>query len=258
MDDVDDVDGGGGDGWQRIKKKRRALELLLESSDSSESEEELGPRGGKLVRAGGWGRKPRMGDLVSLCLEDRWKWPSWQSNWLNILKNEETYNPKSYWGMNFRGKFRVPRKVFDYLLKETAASGFFTVKKEYGDGKRGPAGHPLELKLLSSLRVMAKGCDFEAVSEVALISPSTLEIFHWQWLKWAVEHLFPKWVKWPSDAEALSFMGERPLHTPPMLLPFHVSRASLSLQISGLGWASQALSAPSMVCTAPGRGARWG
>ena len=41
-------------------KKRRALELLLESSDSSESEEELGPRGGKLVRAGGWGRKPRV------------------------------------------------------------------------------------------------------------------------------------------------------------------------------------------------------
>ena len=40
---------------------RRALELLLESSDTSESEEELGPRGGKLVRAGGWGRKPRMG-----------------------------------------------------------------------------------------------------------------------------------------------------------------------------------------------------
>ena len=112
---MDDVDGGGGDGWERIKKKRRALELLLESSDSSESEEELGPRGGKLVRAGGWGRKPRMGDLVSLCLEDRWRWPSWQSNWLNILKNEETYNPKSYWGMNFRGKFRVPRKVFDYL-----------------------------------------------------------------------------------------------------------------------------------------------
>ena len=113
-----------------------------------------------------------MGDLVSLCLEDRWRWPSWQSNWLNILKNEETYNPKSYWGMNFRGKFRVPRKVFDYLLKETAASGLFPVKKEYGDGKRGPAGHPLELKLLSSLRVMAKGCDFEAVSEVALISPT--------------------------------------------------------------------------------------
>ena len=127
-----------------------------------------------------------------------------------------------------------------------------------GDGKRGPAGHPLELKLLSSLRVMAKGCDFEAVSEVALISPQTLEVFHWQWLKWAVEHLFPKWVKWPSDAEALSFMGECPLHSPPMLLPFHVSRASLSLQISGLGWASQALSAPSMVCTAPGRGALWG
>ena len=35
--------------------------LLLESSDSSESKEE----GGKLVRAGGWGRKPQMGDLVS-------------------------------------------------------------------------------------------------------------------------------------------------------------------------------------------------
>ena len=135
MDDVDDVDGGGGDGWQRIKKKRRALELLLESSDSSESEEELGPRGGKLVRAGGWGRKPRMGDLVSLCLEDRWKWPSWQSNWLNILKNEETYNPKSYWGMNFRGKFRVPRQVFDYLLKETAASDsiqFNSIKRPTG------------------------------------------------------------------------------------------------------------------------------
>ena len=69
------------------------------SSDSSESEEELGPRGGnlgKLVRAGGWGRKPRMGNLVSLCLNDRWRWPSWQSNWLNILNNKETYNPKSH------------------------------------------------------------------------------------------------------------------------------------------------------------------
>ena len=68
----------------------------------------------------------------------------------------------------------------------------FPVKKEYGDQKRGPAGHPLELKLLASLRVMAKGCDFDAVSEVALISGRTLEVFHWKWLKWAVEQLFLK------------------------------------------------------------------
>ena len=51
----------------------------------------------------------------------------------------------------------MPRQVFDYLLKGTAASGVFPVKKEYGDGKRGTVGHPLELKLLFSLRVMAKG-----------------------------------------------------------------------------------------------------
>jgi hypothetical protein len=57
---MDDVDGGGGDAWARIRKRRRALQLLMESSDSSESEEELGPRGGKLVRAGGWVRKPRI------------------------------------------------------------------------------------------------------------------------------------------------------------------------------------------------------
>ena len=73
---MDDVEGGGGDAWARIRKRRRALMLLLERSDSSESEEELGPQGGKLVRAGGWGRNPRMGDLVSLRLEDRWRWPS--------------------------------------------------------------------------------------------------------------------------------------------------------------------------------------
>ena len=111
--------------------------------DSSESEEELGPQGGKLIRAGGRGKKPWMGDLVSLCLEDRWWWPSTQCNWLNLLSNKETYHPNSYWGMHFRGKFRVPRQVFDYLLKETAASGLFPVKKEYSDRKRGAVGHPL-------------------------------------------------------------------------------------------------------------------
>ena len=101
----------GEDGWERIRKRRRALLLLLESSDSSESEEELGPRGGKLVRAGGWGRRPRMGDLVSLCLEDRWWWPSWQSNWLNILKNEKTYNPKANSGCHGRCSTTCSRKL---------------------------------------------------------------------------------------------------------------------------------------------------
>ena len=59
---------------KRIRKRRRALLLLLESSDSSESEEseeELGPQGGKLVRAGGWGRKPRMGDLAGVIVLGR-------------------------------------------------------------------------------------------------------------------------------------------------------------------------------------------
>ena len=93
--------------------------------------------------------------------------------------------------------------------------------------ERGPAGHPLELELLSSLRVMAKGCDFEAVSEVALISPQTLEVFRSTGSgssgQWSTSFpsgssgplmlkLCPSWVSAPSTLLQCSS-----LFTPPVL-----------------------------------------
>ena len=147
-------------------------------------------------RRGNWARVPRNGNPEGTG-HALWNWPSWASRWNVIIDDPSTRNPRSYMGRSFRAKFRVPRVVFDYLLAETIKSGKFSTPGPCVQGQSNTS-HRLELKLLASLRVLAKGCDFELVSEIALISPTTLERFHHAWMEWGVEHLLPKWIQLPQ------------------------------------------------------------
>ena len=66
---------------------------------------------------------------------------------------------------------------------------------------RGPARHPLILKVLAALRHMAKGLDPDDLEDVARISESTLRAFIKQFVKWLSVEMYPLHVKLPDAAK---------------------------------------------------------
>lgn len=239
-----------------MRKRRSVFMELMESGGcSSDDEEDCADNQNKKSRRGGWGRTPRMGDTHSEIKHERWLWPSHNSIWLRMINDASVRNERTVPGMKFRGRFRVPFKVFSYLLKQTREHGDF--EKSGRRGKGGARRHPLELKILASLRVFAKGCDFDTVSEIALISPTCLERFHWRWCQFLVDHLLKEWVRWPSDEMALGYMGE--LHHLYSLGSLFCCRLEPLLafcpQKNGDSSASLELYAPLTGCIVHGRGA---
>ena len=188
--------------------RRRAM-LFDEDEDSDEDDlmqdtpsddDDQAPKGHR----GDFPRNPRHGILKSTTRNERWVYQSDRSVWWDLLRHDEAYTAGSHASLEFRGKFRVPRKLFDTLVRKTRKSGRFASKStRLGRGRR---CHPLELKVLASLRMLAKGCDSDTVSEAAQISPKTLAAFHHKWMKWGAETLFPRWVQPPTGAKLKHWM----------------------------------------------------
>lgn len=167
---------------------------------------------GRRTRKGGYKRtvrahRPewRQGDSRYL----RWRGDWTKSDWWRILADGRTFDEASHTGREWRRDFRLPRKVFDGLLERVQAVPSLRDKQDGTGNGRGQARSPACLKLMASLYVMAKGCDFRNVQHITHIHENTLRTwFHRLVEEVATGPLFAEWVHPPvTKAELQSVMG---------------------------------------------------
>ena len=158
------------------------------------------PRTGRLLKDE-YGRKFRVGGYKPVARSKppgwrlqrgeakltKWRYKYWESAWWKILADSRCYDPSSYAGKQFRRLFRVPRMMFDSLLKE--ANGVEQLRdKAAGPGHgKGPSRIPASMKLLAALYKLGKGCDFITLQQLAHIESSALERWFHSWVKWMAE-----------------------------------------------------------------------
>ena len=97
-----------------------------------------------------------------------------QSTWGMMLNNPRFKDPNDRkGGQLFRRRFRVPFPVFTEILRLTRANGWFSE----GRDAIGTLASPLDLKILSVLRVLGRGYCFDGVEELCFISAEVLRTF---------------------------------------------------------------------------------
>ena len=165
-------------------------------------------------RHGGFHPKPHQ--PVGEKPQDKWRRRAEDSPWYEkYLENPETYDQNSWYGKRFAELFIVPRLVYDELLEQIRDVPGYCDKKLpqevqrwvsfAGTGKQGGGAgvQPLELKLLASL-MRLRGTKFKVIEESACISALCLERFHYAWLAWYAENIYPQEVYPPEEEEDIA------------------------------------------------------
>ena len=98
----------------------------------------------------------------------------------------------------FRNKFRLPLTIVEKLVKDAQSVPEFKDKPHGPGNGRGPPRHPLLIKVLAALRVLAKGCDVEMLEDAAHISKECLQQFVPRFFRWMAEVVFPREVRIPE------------------------------------------------------------
>jgi len=97
----------------------------------------------------------------------------------------------------FRRRFGVTFDLFREFVNTARSWGIFSEKPD----AVGRQPVPLELKVLGALRMVAKGCAFDAIAELSSMGLSTMQqFFHTFWDKF-VAHYKPQYIKYPRTAE---------------------------------------------------------
>jgi len=110
--------------------------------------------------------------------------------WTLLLRNPETRDINTLLGKRFRNRFRVPASFFlDWLVPTCKEVNLFQEKKNT-DGSFRRAQIPIQIKLLLSLRILARGVTTDDVSEPSGVSVTHCHIIFKQFI-----HRFPKLFK---------------------------------------------------------------
>ena len=64
----------------------------------------------RAMRRGGWNPKPRINPAHAVLLK-KWCWDASKSQWWPLFNDDNTYNERSYQGMEFYEEFRMPRVI---------------------------------------------------------------------------------------------------------------------------------------------------
>lgn len=126
------------------------------------------------------------------------------SAWWTTLADQRTYDEHSYTGKQFRKDFRVPRCIFDELLKECQQSPVLADKEEGPGHGRGQHRVPTSMKLLACLYMLGKGCDFRTARLIAHVHETTIERFYHNWTAFCADGpVYTRWVHMWADEAAL-------------------------------------------------------
>jgi hypothetical protein len=128
------------------------------------------------------------------------------------------YSQSVWWLMLEKGNCKVPGHREHTLFRRRFGVGFLRFK-EFCESARGwditketdAVGRlcvPLELKVLGALRMVCKGCAFDAIAELSGMSEQTMHrFFHSFWAKFVIQFK-DMWIKYPKTfAEASESMA---------------------------------------------------
>ena len=120
----------------------------------------------------------------------RYRWDPWQSPWLRLVRKRGVKDVGTRAYNKFRAKFRLPLTVVEELIDKAQAVDVWKDKPAGAGHGRGPARHPLLIKVLAALRCLAKGVDVEGVEDAAHMSCATLKTFVPAFIRWLATDIF--------------------------------------------------------------------
>ena len=94
--------------------------------------------------------------------------------WTDYVQHPGVNDVGSFLYDEFRATFRIPKPMFDDMLRRMRDSGVFENDNPQGPGR--PAA-PLSLKLMAVLRLLAIGCHVGAVADMCGIGRTTIQEF---------------------------------------------------------------------------------
>lgn len=150
--------------------------------------------------------EPRVGDLHSTNLLDRWRHGSFTAPWWKqFFCNAAVWEQDTWWYFEFRKKFRVPPCIYRELKAETSCDKRFADSGSPACSKqKGPPRASLDMKMVASLRILATGCQFDAFEEAAGLDKETLRRFFHDWMQHLAVNVAPLHIKLPEGEELRS------------------------------------------------------
>lgn len=117
-----------------------------------------------------------------------------------MLNCDEVSDAASRQGKLFRRRFRVPHSIYIEILDH--AKEWFP--NHASSDAVGNHSHPLELKVLAALRVIARGVCFDEVAELTNISEEVLRSFFHKFMSRFRSALQDFWINAPNSTEEVA------------------------------------------------------
>ena len=118
-----------------------------------------------------------------------------ESVWWRMLEKAECKIPGTREYKLFRRRFGVGFERYKIFCEATRT--WNTTKDIDAAGR---AAVPLELKVLGALRMVCKGCAFDAIAELSGMSEQTMHRFFHSFWEQFVAHFKDLWIKYPKTA----------------------------------------------------------
>ena len=117
------------------------------------------------------------------------------STWWRMLQVGHVKDPTTRAHEQFRRRFGVPFSVLKEIVEKTETWGIVSERETDCVGNRSV---PLVLKVLGALRMLCKGCAYDAIAELTGMAEQTMAAFFLKFIPRFRDELMATWVKYPT------------------------------------------------------------
>jgi hypothetical protein len=128
----------------------------------------------------------------------------WATSWGRMLRAQDVADEESYNGQEFRLRFRLPHKLFQYLVTECKEHNVFG----RSHNAAGEKAIPTEIKVLGALRTLGRATLFDDVAEMSGADESTHRKAFYECIKFIRTRFEAEWIKLPEGEELIKIMKE--------------------------------------------------
>jgi len=131
----------------------------------------------------------------------------WQTTWGRLIRCPDVNNTSTYNGKIFRKRFRLPHRLFDYLVQHCKAD------KVFGDDVDavGRPSVPVEIKVLGALRTLGRGSLHDDVAEISGADAESHRVWFLKFIEYVATRFKEEFISLPDGEEftRMSDMYER-------------------------------------------------